>query len=290
MTLTKLLRTSAAALGALAVASVSQANAADIYSGGGMKDIPFVPPPIWTGFYIGANGGVDWAHRDDGRFFFTDQFGNTSTVLHNKLSTEGGFIGGQFGYNWQGFGSSSWVIGIEVDLDYVTMQNRLHSFGGMNFPSGPPLGVHAVGVDMDGKDDGHFGGDITGRIGWTWGSSMIYAKGGFAFLSLNDNRRESILWSDGSTSSFNGNNNDNWLTGWTVGGGIEWKVSPSWSVKLEYLHFDFGNNNDKCCNDGIIRAGVPVNVFHNNNDIEVDTVKVGFNYYWNAPPPPLPLK
>jgi outer membrane immunogenic protein len=29
--------------------------------------------------------------------------------------------------------------------------------------------------------------------------------------------------------------------GWTAGGGVEFAISPNWSVKAEYLYFDFQN-------------------------------------------------
>ena len=50
------------------------------------------------------------------------------------------------------------------------------------------------------------------------------------------------------------NDHNNTLTGWTVGGGVEWKVSPLWSIKAEYLHFEFDNFNNNCCNDWIYPA------------------------------------
>ena len=49
MTFTKFIRASAVTVGALAVAT--QVNAADLYSGGGLKDAPvYAPAPLWTGF------------------------------------------------------------------------------------------------------------------------------------------------------------------------------------------------------------------------------------------------
>ncbi len=58
------------------------------------------------------------------------------------------------------------------------------------------------------------------------------------------------------TSLFNSNDNGNnsTLTGWTLGAGIEYMLGTNWTVKVEYLHFDFGNNdNNHCCGDGICR-------------------------------------
>ena len=79
-----------------------------------------------------------------------------------------------------------------------------------------------------------------------------------------------------------------------VGGGLEWKVSPLWSIKVEYLHFDFGNFNDTCCNDWFARENHPDwkmnNNFDNRANLSVDTVKLGFNYFWSPIPAPAPLK
>ena len=71
MTLRKFIRTGAAALGALAVASVSQANAADLYAG--MKEAPvYVPAPLWTGFYAGGHLGAAWENFSFNRRQFDD--------------------------------------------------------------------------------------------------------------------------------------------------------------------------------------------------------------------------
>ena len=71
MTLKTFIRTGAAALGALAVASVSQANAADLYAG--MKEAPvYVPAPLWTGFYAGGHLGAAWENFSFNRRQFDD--------------------------------------------------------------------------------------------------------------------------------------------------------------------------------------------------------------------------
>jgi len=34
---------------------------------------------------------------------------------------------------------------------------------------------------------------------------------------------------------------DTTRAGWTLGGGLEWKFAPQWSVKAEYLYVDLGH-------------------------------------------------
>ena len=265
------------------------ATATDMYSGGGLKDVPvYVPPPLWTGFYIGGHMGIAWSQLDLNDHVFTacDVTGrlcNQFAFGKGNLNSTNGFGGGQFGYNLQGgnflnFLGSNFVYGIEVDLGAVALNQHNNRF--VSTPMGGA--VVPIGMALDGHDDGGFAGDVTGRLGYAWGSALIYAKGGFAFLDVGNRMRETVFFSDGTSVIFDGhNNNDNFVTGWTVGGGLEWKVGPSWSIKTEYLHFDFSNNNnDNCCNDGL-------NNFRNNAHLTADTVKLGFNYFWNAPPAPL---
>jgi outer membrane immunogenic protein len=312
MTLTKLLRTSAAALGALAVASTG-AHAADIYSGG-MKEPPaYIPPPLWTGFYIGAHIGAAWDQFSKNTFNMYDcalgwdctqtisgvTYYDNPAIMRDRFENEAlAFGGGQLGYNYQWY--PSWVVGIEVDLGGMSVAPRREVHGNTYWTDGSG-NVVGVGtpfmIDGDGGQSGFYG-DVTGRLGWTWGPAMIYAKGGFAWLEANNNMRESI-WDGGNLGcgpgwcTYGNNNNNDYVTGWTVGGGVEWKVSPSWSIKAEYLHFEFNNNNNNCCNDFFTQYyaqyGYSVNNFRNNVTLDVDTVKLGFNYFWN-PAPPAPLK
>ena len=311
MTLSKFLRAGAAALGALAVASVSQANAADMYAGG-MKDAPaYIPPPMWTGFYLGGHIGAAWENFSFNRRQFDDDcwgtmwwsgvdhcgdaghFRNPADLNPDHRSDGDAFGGVQFGYNFQSPGA--FVYGIEVDLGGMALNGRGHALGNTSWQD--KWGhTRSTDVAFDGENQGGFYGDVTGRLGWTWGPALVYAKGGFAWLNADLRLRESIKdnfgmigcgtdWCDSS------NNHNTTLTGWTVGGGVEWKVSPLWSIKAEYLHFEFDNFNNNCCNDFISQQDWGVhNNFDNHANLQVDTVKLGFNYFWSPIPAPIPLK
>jgi outer membrane immunogenic protein len=75
-------------------------------------------------------------------------------------------------------------------------------------------------------------GDVTGSLGDAFDHTLIYAKGGFA---LYDGEAKQVTTKPGYAPAGTGT-----FTGWTVGGGIEHFINPAWSIKAEYLHFDFG--------------------------------------------------
>lgn len=307
MALRNFVRTSVAALGALAL--ISQANAADIYSGGGgLKDVPYIPPPMWTGFYIGAHLGADWANRDRERNVFNQNvvIGSTDPTFFapfdNKLTSTGAFGGAQFGYNWQT--SCCFVFGIEVDLGgFNNDERRTVTATTIGLP-GMPLGQGQVAT-FHVREEGGFYGDVTGRIGYTFSgfglgggygggtnSAMIYAKGGFAWFDPSFKVRTVLM--DGATANiatFDREDNNTTQTGWTVGGGIEWMLNPNWTLKVEYLHFDFSNNERRFAFGPVDGVFTTANDFRfGRNDLTVDTVKLGFNYLLTRAPAPIPLK
>jgi len=289
MILGKLIRTSITALAALAAISVTQANAAEIYSGGGYKDIPAPPCCSFAGFYVGGNMGMAWSEVDRNGGTFNDhnlKEGEWGDWSHNtpfsgdQINSVNGFGGGQFGYNFQN--SCCWLYGIEVDLGALALNNNFHRFANVN-----DWRVNGVEFDGNKNNDALFAGDVTARLGYTFSNSLVYVKGGFAFVDLNDDLRETIFWRHSPTGNlsdtFGSNNNSNFITGWTIGAGYEWKpcCQSNWSIKVEYLHYDFGNIDINCCNDTFD------NRFRFNNNVTADTVKIGFNYFWNNPVAPL---
>ena len=99
----KLLGVTCASVIALGIGSV---NATDLYhaTGGGLKDGPYVPPPLWTGFYVGVNGGGSFGASENLRV--RNDFDGTEADI-GQFFRDGGFGGGQIGYNWSGAASAS---------------------------------------------------------------------------------------------------------------------------------------------------------------------------------------
>ena len=254
----------AAAVAAIAGAA-GAANAADLYQGGGgLKDAPVVPPPTWTGFYIGAHVGGIWADINNGDNGYYDYYYNHPIAnLANyawKQTEDGVFGGGTVGYNYQ---TGGFVIGVEAD------------FGGAGLTGNWNNGVAAGSRGyLWAKNDASFYADVTGRLGYATGPALFYVKGGWAYLDSNSSVGG---WGylGGASGYGTWQANSSGLDGWTVGGGIEYLFAPNWSVKAEYLYFDFSRNNLNWT-DGY------GNAWDFNRDLTVNSFKVGVNYHFGG--------
>jgi outer membrane immunogenic protein len=230
---------SAAALAAFAAPAAAADIAARPYTKA--PSMPAVPATIydWTGFYIGGHVG--------GAFE-----GNNSLA-----GNDGRFLGGvQGGFDYQF--APNWVTGIEAQYSWMNRNTT-----GMTIPGGV--------VVTDRQDQL---GSVTGRIGYTWGPGLIYAKGGYAFRADSNNVGVTV---GGVPAAFatTGNHND----GWTVGAGLEYMFAPNWSAKAEYQYYNFGNTT--------FTTG-PAPIVGQRFRDDDHTVKVGVNYRfgWGGPAGP----
>jgi outer membrane immunogenic protein len=210
--------------------------------GAGSKDGAYIP--LWNGPYFGVHGGAGWGTVD---VTDADGFRGFNTFQNNG---SGAFGGGTLGWNWQ-FGSV--VTSAEIDLGVTDVSHSTAD------PLSPAVTAH--------MDTGVYG-DITGRIGYAAGGGLIYAKGGFGFFNGSATVKAAQIDTSFKSQSF---------TGWTLGAGVEYKITPSWSVKAEYLHFDFGSQEVHFIHGG----------FRWDNTVSLDTVKAGLNYEVLEIPAPL---
>jgi opacity protein-like surface antigen len=236
----------------MTVAMPLQAKAADTYERGtgGFKDGPVAALPNWAGFYLGGHLGYERGNVDYSTFaLFISQ-----NLRRGSINADGVTGGGQLGYNFQ---SGPWVYGVEADL------------GGMSL-SGSKIDVTPPNNRLFSSSGGIYG-DMTGRLGYTFDRTLIYAKGGAALVDAEFKSLGPVL----STT------HDDTLWGWTVGGGLEHRISSEWSVKLEYQHFDFGtdtfDNTPK----------FPQNTHRLNFLPTADAIFAGANYFVNPGYEPL---
>ena len=69
------------------------------------------------------------------------------------------------------------------------------------------------------------------------------------------------------------------MTGWTIGGGIEYAVVNGWSVKAEYLYLDFGHA--QLTSNNLLDGGtfpVPLQPFLHSVSLTSNVFRLGLNY------------
>jgi outer membrane immunogenic protein len=197
------------------------------------------PPPIydWTGFYIGVNAGYGsgTSNWSDG------PVGSTGT-----FPIYGFLLGGTAGANYQ---LGEYVFGIEGDGDWTNLNGN----------SGLTCGaISAVVPPPDAcQTQSRWLATLRGRVGYALDRVLFYGTAGAAFGNVQTGLNPPATFDSAIEA------------GWTVGGGVEFAITPNWTAKVEYLFVNLGNG--ACTtvgncggaagsvvsfNENIVRAGV----------------------------------
>lgn len=206
---------------------------------GSIKDAPLAPGFSWTGIYAGVHAGLATGDRSselDGIPIKTD------------YDIDGALYGGHLGYNHQ---LGNWVLGIE----------GTYSGSNIDGDSSCVLNLFSCSTDID------WLATIEGRLGYAFGRSLVYARGGVAWGDVNtkaDLFIPGVLTFDGGETH----------TGWTIGAGFEHAISDRVIARIEYSHVDLGSETHdlgvSILGTPIPGASIPTEV-----DAEIDTIKIG---------------
>jgi outer membrane immunogenic protein len=206
-----------------------------------VRKAPFTPAASvynWTGFYIGGHVGGAWGDKD------------WVAVGVGPLGSHDvdGFIGGgQVGFNYQ---VGRWVFGVEADFSWADVD-----------------GHHIDNVFLgDNRTKVDWFGTVTGRIGYTFDRTLLYVKAGGAWAR--------DVYTITSTGFFAQTSDTNW--GWTVGAGLEYGMTPNWSLKLEYNYLSFDTQRVTF----VPNTGGP---FDRDVDQTIHVLKAGINYRFGGP-------
>lgn len=203
-------------------------------------------PTTWSGFYVGANGGVIDAMTTHTNLADHD-FEPFVPGKQPGLDSVGAIGGGQIGYNFQF--SSRVVVGLEGDIDGIIGAHASGNTGA----SGPEFGVQSSRWSALGT--------ARGRIGYAFDSvpMMIYGTGGAALGDVKNYAANVFSGGGGFGEQWP---KSGWRAGWTAGGGAEWMCGRNWSVKAEVLYVDLGGystngqGNDPRCRQGFSNTAV----------------------------------
>jgi outer membrane immunogenic protein len=229
----------------LSLAAISLATpsvAADLWGPeghGSIKDAPLATGFNWTGIYAGVHAGLATGDRSSEL---------QGIPLKTDYDIDGALYGGHLGYNHQ-FGR--WVLGVE----------GTYSGSDIDGKSGCVAGLFDCRTDID------WLATLEGRIGYSFGRSLLYARGGVAWGDVNtsaDLLGLGFLTLDGSETH----------TGWTAGAGFEHALSDRVIARIEYSHVDLGSETHDL---GVNFLGTPIPgvAIPTDVDAEIDTIKIG---------------
>jgi outer membrane immunogenic protein len=200
----------------------------------------------WTGFYIGVNAGVGL-----GRDRFQHDWLNTGSPYSFYVSPQGGFGGGQIGYNWQtGSVFGPIVFGVEADIQGAGLSDDRTNF-------------NVAGINTSYSQKLDWFGTARGRIGIANGPVLSYVTAGYAVGNVKTNAAQTVA---GTISTFA---TDRTQSGWVVGSGVEAALGGNWTGKIEYLYLNLGNKTDA----STLLATAPINT-----EIRENIFRVGLNY------------
>lgn len=233
-----------------AMAAIPAASAADL-----APRYTKAPPVIvevwnWTGFYIGGNAGYSWGRSNSDVTYYNTATGlpivpPAGSITSAAFDMDGGIAGGQAGYNWQ---TGSWVWGVEADIQWSGEKGRANYLcaatvvpaGGVCLPGLTFLPPGATGTTLALDQSLEWFGTARLRGGiLATPRVLLYATGGLAYGSLKTTGTLSGFNGNGGVVAVSGSSTETRL-GWTVGAGVEGKITQNWSAKLEYLYMDLG--------------------------------------------------
>ncbi len=235
---------------AVAAFGATGARAADIAARPYTKAPVYVAPVYnWTGFYAGVHIGASFG-GDEG---VSQVLPNPALFPITATDRDATFLGGgQIGADYQF--APNWVIGVEGQISGLASSDRTFT---TTFSGGMVITDRGT----------EWLASVTGRLGYTWGPGLIYAKGGVAFR---DDGGVSFTVANLPTPFVLGRD----TTGWTVGGGLEYMFAPAWSAKVEYQYYNFGDTNFAT----VAGSTTPASFSYKD---DLHTVKVGVNYHFN---------
>jgi outer membrane immunogenic protein len=192
-----------------AVALASGAQAADLgVPRGPVAAVVVAPAYAWTGFYLGAHLGGGFGRQT---------WANVSLTGEPVSLSPNGVLGGvHFGYNYQ---INSIVLGLDVALSAASL--RASAVSAAN-----PAVTYGTRIN--------FVTTVTGRLGFAVDRALLYVSAGYAGANIQ---------TTGVNAGLDSFSNSNFRSGFTVGGGLNYQITPNWVAGLDYKYIHLGSEN-----------------------------------------------
>jgi outer membrane immunogenic protein len=254
------------------------------------------PGGKWSGLYFGGHVGYSFLSPDafvageiEDAYELSDLVLDTSRTPPREIteldslvnhsfsnSLEGAVGGGHLGYNFQ---RGQFVFGVEGDYSFMDSDGS-----SVSITPDPkltnPFVVEALEEEETEIEEGNpslrIGGSIEylaslrGRVGFALSPWVhAYGTGGVAWTEFDFG---GTATTEESTDSFHFSKR---LTGWVAGGGAEFRLDPKLSMRVEVLHYDFGDVSYT------VKGVGKIEVLEGSFDVSTTVARVGASYHLN---------
>lgn len=208
----------------------------------------------WRGFYVGgqfsySDGDADFSRSTQDPIAYSLRqttlqatFAPSNWPVLGTADHSAAGYGGFIGYNTVYLAPTAKIVfGIEANYDQASLA--------LYAPNSPltrvtPDGSNTVSITASGSVTNLDFGTLRARAGWAVGNFLPYAFAGFALGQANVNIAETttvIQTSPPGTFVFSGTagSNNEWLYGFTVGGGLDYALTHHIFVRGEYEYVQF---------------------------------------------------
>lgn len=173
----------------------------------------------WTGPYVGLTAGYAWGAGVENAIGPVVADGIPTSF---SVSPKGWLAGGFGGFNYQ---LGAVVVGVEADLSWSDLRGS--STWDAHIVNIPAASYITLDQSLD------WLGTVRGRVGVNpFGGLLVYGTGGFAYGGVTVDRHYRFPPIDLASSD------TTTRTGWAAGVGLEYALTPGWSVRGEWLHVD----------------------------------------------------
>jgi outer membrane immunogenic protein len=208
----------------------------------------------WTGAYVGIVGGYAWGR---GHFVGT----GTGAGSVNNVSMPGGMIGGRIGYDFNV--NPNLVLGGVADFSWADLSGQTCV---AKYACDPSQDAFALGKMK-------WFSTVRAKGGVAYGNSLFYVTGGPALARLEGGITNLTAAGDPTLTDSKTH------LGWTVGAGVDYKVTSNVVFGVEYLYADLGREHYDFSNS---LPGAPI-VLGADGKLTANIVRASVSYRFGCP-------
>lgn len=232
-------------------------------------------PVDWTGPYVGVSFGKTWQKNDGDEHlrFDTNRDGNYNDVIRTASGANAfspGTCGGAARGPTPASGCNSdknaisWMGHIGYDRQFGSIVAGVVAEGGQAFIDDKVSEFSTTPAFYTMRRKIDWNANLRARLGYTTpGGIMPYITGGLAYAQVQNYFRTS-----NTANSFTPVDAEEDAWGWTMGGGVEAKVAPNFSIGARYLwtrynvgdyRVDVGQGTAPATNPFVLTGGASIN-------------------------------